>query len=151
MTGRNEKHVGTTTLGQALIHAGIPGREDAWNGKGQIKVNGEWIRADPTFIVRVGAVYVFRDGAGNETSFASISNTKQPADAYEYARHTALAQPRRSLVNAAADLLEVCEDLLPDLKCKCDVGFTSRGRHEPNSLCHHYDRVLRAVKKAKGE
>lgn len=23
-----------------------------------------------------------------------------------------------------------------EVSCRCDEGFTSRGRHEPNSLCH---------------
>lgn len=50
---------------------------------------------------------------------------------------------------AAPELLKVCEELLPELKCACDESFTSRGRHEPNSLCHHYDAVLTAVERTR--
>lgn len=50
----------------------------------------------------------------------------------------------------APELLAVCEEILPDLKCRCDEEFTSRGRHEPNALCHHYAAVLKAIERARG-
>ena len=55
------------------------------------------------------------------------------------------------LIAAAPDLLAVLEELLPDLQCRCDVAFTSRGRHQPNTFCHHEDDVKAAIAKARGE
>jgi hypothetical protein len=55
------------------------------------------------------------------------------------------------LIAAAPDLLAVLEELLPDLQCRCDIAFTSRERHEPNTLCHHEDGVKAAIAKARGK
>lgn len=55
------------------------------------------------------------------------------------------------LMAAAPELLAVLEELLPDLQCWCDVAFTSRGKHQPNTLCHHKDDVKAAIAKARGE
>jgi hypothetical protein len=46
--------------------------------------------------------------------------------------------------------LERQETLLREIRsevsCRCDEGFTSRGRHEPNSLCHLADEIDEALK-----
>lgn len=46
--------------------------------------------------------------------------------------------------------LERQETLLREIRgevsCCCDEGFTSRGRHEPNSLCHLADEIDEALK-----
>jgi hypothetical protein len=59
--------------------------------------------------------------------------------------------PDAHLIAAAPELLALCEELLPELACRCDEGFTSRGRHEPNALCHYHDDLRAAVAKARGE
>lgn len=53
------------------------------------------------------------------------------------------------LIAAAPDLLTALEYLLPELQCRCNVAFTSRGKHEPNTLCHHTDDVKAAIAKAR--
>ena len=54
-----------------------------------------------------------------------------------------------ALILAAPDLLGVLEELLPDLQCRCDVAFTSRGKHQSNTLCRHEDGVKAAIAKAR--
>ena len=61
------------------------------------------------------------------------------------------ARANAQLISAAPDLLTMCEELLPELACHCDEGFTSRGRHAPNTLCHYYDDLKAVIAKAKGE
>jgi hypothetical protein len=55
------------------------------------------------------------------------------------------------LMAAAPELLAALEELLPDLRCWCDVAFTSRGKHQPNTLCRHEDGVKAAIAKARGQ
>jgi len=54
------------------------------------------------------------------------------------------------LMAAAPDLLAMLEEMLPDLECQCHLAFTSRGKHDPKTLCHYADAVKSAIAKAKG-
>jgi hypothetical protein len=85
---------------------------------------------------------VYSDNTGDEIVEVQAvddadENTKACADAH--------------LIAAAPDLLAVLEELLPDLQCRCDVAFTSRGKHQPNTLCRHKDGVKAAIAKARGQ
>ncbi len=55
------------------------------------------------------------------------------------------------LIAAAPDLLAALEELLPELQCRCHLAFTSRGKHDPKTLCHHADAVKSAIAKARGQ
>lgn len=55
------------------------------------------------------------------------------------------------LIAAAPDLLAMLEELLPELQCRCHLAFTSRGKHDPKTLCHHADAVKSAIAKARGQ
>lgn len=56
----------------------------------------------------------------------------------------------KGLIEAALDMLEVLEDILPEIECQCDPAYLDRGRHETNSLCHYAPAVKAAIAKAKG-
>jgi hypothetical protein len=55
------------------------------------------------------------------------------------------------LIAAAPDMLAILEELLPELQCRCHLAFTSRGKHDPKTLCHHADAVKSAIAKARGQ
>jgi hypothetical protein len=69
----------------------------------------------------------------------------------EWNQYASCFDVEESVRDAAPDLLAMCEELLPELACHCDEGFTSRDRHEPNTLCHYYDELKAVIAKAKGE
>lgn len=46
-------------------------------------------------------------------------------------------------------LIVECEELLPELACRCDECYTSRGKHEVNSLCYCFESLDIALNKAK--
>lgn len=54
------------------------------------------------------------------------------------------------LIAAAPELLALCQEILPEVKCRCDEGFTSRGLHEPNSLCEYHEPLRTVIARAKG-
>ena len=55
------------------------------------------------------------------------------------------------LISAAPDMLEVLEEILPEIECRCEEAYTGRGLHESNSLCHYAETVKAAIAKATGE
>jgi len=51
----------------------------------------------------------------------------------------ALAAANRRVEEAEAEnkkMRELLTEILPEVTCRCDKAYTSRGRHEPNSLCY---------------
>jgi hypothetical protein len=50
----------------------------------------------------------------------------------------------RKVVEAARDCLWVD-------KCQCDVAYTGRGRHEPNSKCGELDPIREALRELGGD
>jgi|SanBayMetagenome_1026888.scaffolds.fasta_scaffold00750_8 hypothetical protein len=93
---------------------------------------GPWFYAES----EVGTPFVDSESVG-DLSAVALPLDEQKANAH--------------LIAAAPDLLAALEDLLPDLQCWCDVAFTARGKHQPNTLCHHEENVKAAIAKAKGQ
>ena len=42
----------------------------------------------------------------------------------------------RSFETVRQEMLRRLRELGAELACRCEEAYTSRGRHEPNSLCH---------------
>lgn len=59
--------------------------------------------------------------------------------------------PRRALVSTAAidEALVKCVEAARGVtwinKCRCNVAYTGRGRHEPNSICGELDTLVEAL------
>lgn len=49
-----------------------------------------------------------------------------------------------------ATAVEVMESVLWIDKCRCDVAYTGRGRHEPNTYCGELDPLRDAISKIRG-
>jgi len=96
---------------------------------------GPWTLSGANTVHGPDCIVAFVGTADEEVR--KFSSKRQNADAY--------------LIAAAPELLAALEELLPDLQCRCDVAFTSRGRHQSNTFCHHEDNVKAAIAKARGK